>query len=353
MVNEQIQIDKKLSDYYKSLADRGIPTLQEDDNIRLLAGNSTNLDTNLRNEFMNKMGKYINNPTQLEQIYTKLDTTQGMVNELVHNWDLYEPDIRRYRGQYLSDVIFIDKLVNMLLKNVNLKYPYSFNSSTVPSGNATNATQDNANNQRAGFDKLDSKDNSDKIEFILDTIGNQRHSNKTFEKASVVFQHFNNLMGTSMDNIEQMKKLLYRASDLKRNQQQFDAFYNWCVATHDGIGYKINIPFDKNTSSFRSALIGDTVNKYHEILDMVKHDNGNHDEIYRTFQSALKNFGITFGGEHSKAGKLENKLYETPNETIVEINIKAIASLKYIRDQQIEDANYPPPPPKKYHIPML
>ena len=46
-----------------------------------------------------------------------------MVAELVHNFGYYEQQIRKYRGQYIDDKVFADKLRNMLLKNVNLKYP--------------------------------------------------------------------------------------------------------------------------------------------------------------------------------------------------------------------------------------
>lgn len=137
-VNEIIKNEKKFSDYHKHLVDKGIPTLQADDNIRLMNIGTTTLYTQLHNKFIELMGKYITDPTQLQNIFTKLDGTVGMINELVHNWDLYEPQIRQYRGQYLSDIIFADKLANMLLKNVNLKYPGSFNTNSVPKEKHTN-----------------------------------------------------------------------------------------------------------------------------------------------------------------------------------------------------------------------
>jgi len=36
---------------------------------------------------------------------------------------MYEPEIRRFKGQYTDSNLFFDKIRNMLLKNVNLKYP--------------------------------------------------------------------------------------------------------------------------------------------------------------------------------------------------------------------------------------
>ena len=46
-----------------------------------------------------------------------------MLAELVHNFQYYEQQIRQFKGQYTDDKVFADKLRNMSLKNVNLKYP--------------------------------------------------------------------------------------------------------------------------------------------------------------------------------------------------------------------------------------
>jgi len=119
LINENIKNEKRLTAHYKSIA-TGLPVVQEDDNIRLISSNES-LDTNLENQFNFLMSKYVKDQTSITNLLNNL--TPNMLAELVHNFSYYEQQIRQYRGQYVNDKLFLDKLRNMLLKNVNLKYP--------------------------------------------------------------------------------------------------------------------------------------------------------------------------------------------------------------------------------------
>ena len=134
-INENIKNEKRLTNHYKSVA-TGKIFVEPDDNIRLITSNES-LDTNLENQFNFLMSKYVKDQTTLTTLRTGLTT--NMVAELVHNWPMYEQQIRQYRGQYVNDKLFLDKLINMLLKNVNQKYP-----ATIPLNSAMDSSNDPA-----------------------------------------------------------------------------------------------------------------------------------------------------------------------------------------------------------------
>jgi hypothetical protein len=138
-INENIKNEKRLQNHYKSIA-TGLPVVQEDDNIRLISSNQS-LDTNLENQFNFLMSKYVKDQTTLTTLLEGL--TANMVAELVHNWAMYEQQIRQYRGQYINDKLFLDKLINMLLKKVNQKYP-----ATIGLNSAMDASNDPAKKQQ-------------------------------------------------------------------------------------------------------------------------------------------------------------------------------------------------------------
>jgi hypothetical protein len=122
-INSNLENQKRFTNYYKSIK-TGLPFVEEDDNIRLV-NNSNNLDSSLENQFNFLMSKYIKDQETLTNLLNNL--TPEMLSELIHNWYLYEPEIRRYKGQYVDSNLFLDKIRNMLLKNVNLKYPQTRN----------------------------------------------------------------------------------------------------------------------------------------------------------------------------------------------------------------------------------
>ena len=144
-VNADIKNQKILSNHYKSQASGGMPIVEEDNNIRLI-NNDITLDSSLENQFNFLMSKYIKDATTLTNLQTNL--TPEMISELVHNWALYEPDIKKYRGQYVDNKLFLDKIRNMLLSNVNLKYPATRNLNSM-----MNASNDPALIQQQIFEQ--------------------------------------------------------------------------------------------------------------------------------------------------------------------------------------------------------
>jgi len=88
------------------------------------------------------MSKYVKDQTTLTTLLNNLPP--NMLAELVHNFGYYESEIRKYKGQYIDDKVFTDKLRNMLLKNVNLKYPatISLNSAMDASNDPTTIQQE-------------------------------------------------------------------------------------------------------------------------------------------------------------------------------------------------------------------
>ena len=89
-INEDIKNQKRFMNYYKSLK-TGSLVVEEDDYIRLV-NNSNNLDSSLENQFNFLMSKYIKDQETLTNIQNNL--TPEMLSELIHNWYLYEPEIK-------------------------------------------------------------------------------------------------------------------------------------------------------------------------------------------------------------------------------------------------------------------
>ena len=166
-IDEDIKNQKRFTNYYKSLK-TGMPFVEEDDNIRLV-NNSNTLDSSLENQFNFLMSKYIKDQTKLTDLLNSL--TPEMISELVHNWYLYETEIRRYKGQYVDSNLFLDKIRNMLLKNVNLKYPQTrnLNSAIDASNNPDITLQEAFESKVRSVEKPISEDdiNKTKIKLII------------------------------------------------------------------------------------------------------------------------------------------------------------------------------------------
>jgi len=155
-INENIKNEKRLTNHYKSVA-TGKIFVEPDDNIRLISSNES-LDINLENQFIFLMSKYVKDQSQLTDI--KANLTPEMLAELVHNFGYYEPQIRQYRGQYVNDKLFADKLRNMFLKNVNLKYP-----ATIKLNSAMDASKDPAKKNKKLYYR--------RIKLLMKNIHNQ------------------------------------------------------------------------------------------------------------------------------------------------------------------------------------
>jgi hypothetical protein len=126
-IDENLKNQKIFTNYYKSIK-TGLPYVEEDMNIRLV-NNPNNLDTSLENQFNFLMSKYVKNQETLTDLLNNL--TPEMISEFVHNFGIYEQQIRQYKGQYVDSNLFLDKIRNMLLKDVNLKYPQTRNLNSV------------------------------------------------------------------------------------------------------------------------------------------------------------------------------------------------------------------------------
>ena len=190
-INEDIKNQSRLNNHYKSIA-TGKPVIDEDDNIRLINSNQS-LDSNLENQFNFLMSKYVKDQTTLTTLLNNLPP--NMLAELVHNFGYYESEIRKYKGQYIDDKVFTDKLRNMLLKNVNLKYPATTSlNSVMDSSNepdivmqkAFEAKNKNVNQQYSTSDPLFGK-----LDFIMKALGkDDEDCSEKYELWDVVIEYF-------------------------------------------------------------------------------------------------------------------------------------------------------------------
>jgi len=101
-IDADIKNQKRFTNYYKSKIN-GTPYVEEDDNIRLV-NNSNNLDSSLENQFNFLMSKYIKDQEKINNLLNSL--LPEMISELVHNFGMYEPEIRRFKGQYIDSNLF-------------------------------------------------------------------------------------------------------------------------------------------------------------------------------------------------------------------------------------------------------
>ena len=128
-----------------------------------------------------------------------------MLAELVHNFGYYEPQIRQYRGQYVNDKLFADKLRNMLLKNVNLKYP-----ATISLNSAMDASKDPAKKQQEiilqknqAVNKAHSQSDAllGKLEFIIEAFGKSDiECSKHYELWDVVYKSLTDIFQDISDD---------------------------------------------------------------------------------------------------------------------------------------------------------
>ena len=325
MINSKIANQKSLSNHYKSVA-TGLPVVQEDDNIRLISSN-TPLDSNLESQFNFLMSKYIRDPTTLLNLSNSI--TPNMLAELVHNFGYYESEIRKYRGQYIDDKVFADKLKNMLLKNVNLKYP-----ATIPLNNAMDISNDAAKTQQEIVLEKNQvvdepinevvKDQTTLLQNVASMQGwigtNKTLCNESFELSEVIIKHFNELfVNNKIDSIKNMIKLLNNTKFLYENAENITTFYFWCKSVHDGTLYDISLK--DGSDSLRTTLIAKTIEEFTKIKSK---------EMFQTFQAYLKQQNLTFGNPNG-AGEmpsLKNFLVQRDNNTIIHIYKYIITALK-------------------------
>jgi hypothetical protein len=142
------------------------------------------------------LSKYVKDQTTLTNLLNNL--TPNMLVELVHNFFYYEQQIRQYRGQYVNDKLVLDKLRNMLLKNVNLKYPatISLNSAMDANPNEPDIVMQKAfeaKNQAVNEKHSLSDAPLAKLEFIIGALGKSADEcSKHYELWDKVFEIFYN-----------------------------------------------------------------------------------------------------------------------------------------------------------------
>ena len=234
-INADIKNQKRLTNYYKSIKN-GTPFVEEDDNIRLV-NNNNNLDSSLENQFNFLMSKYVKDQTTLTNIQNNL--TPEMLSELIHNWALYEPEIRRFKGQYVDSNLFLDKIRNMLLKNVNLKYPQTRNLNSVidasrePDIEMQKAfeAKNRAVDEQIDEDEKNKTNNLQMIEDIIKWIGNKSDCEKSFELPSTVLEEFKKY-NINLERFEKLRKELTTLSN--DNQDNFDKLYTVMKGIYTG-----------------------------------------------------------------------------------------------------------------------
>jgi len=264
LINENIRNEKRLTAHYKSIA-TGKPYVEPDDNIRLISSNES-LDTNLENQFNFLMSKYVKDQTSITNLLNNL--TPNMLGELVHNFSYYEQQIRQYRGQYVNDKLFLDKLRNMLLKNVNLKYPATIalnstmDASKEPDIEMQKAfeAKNQAVNEPISEVETNTTNNLQMIENMISWIGtNQTSCSAKFELSAVVTELLRRYI--KFERFDKLRELLTNLSNTDQNS--FELLYADIEGIYTGHIYKsidikinefINNP-KQQSQSFRTFLI--------------------------------------------------------------------------------------------------
>ena len=282
-VNADIKNQKILSNHYKSQASGGMPIVEEDNNIRLI-NNDITLDSSLENQFNFLMSKYIKDATTLTNLQTNL--TPEMISELVHNWALYEPDIKKYRGQYVDNKLFLDKIRNMLLSNVNLKYPATRNLNSM-----MNASNDPALIQQQAIERknqntiINPKTASQEallgnLNFVIKVIGkSEDECNKHYELWKPIFKYLQENFDeiTKDDTYKEVINTFKSAMKyyIDTEPEQANEMLNILIGIYTGTEYKNSnnsIPIyiqnliipNIDDNSYRTKLILFVNNKWHK-----------------------------------------------------------------------------------------
>jgi hypothetical protein len=146
----------------------------------------------LENQFNNLISRYITDQEKINNLLNNL--TPEMISEFVHNFRMYEPEIRRFKGQYVDSNLFLDKIRNMFLKNVNLKYPQTRNlnsaidASREPDIEMQKAfeAKNRAVDEPISESDMRSTNNLQMIENIINWIRNKSYCIESFELPSLV-----------------------------------------------------------------------------------------------------------------------------------------------------------------------
>jgi hypothetical protein len=234
---------------------------------------------------------------------------------------LYEPEIGRYRGQYIDSNLFLDKIRNMLLKNVNLKYPQTRNlNSAIDASREPDIEMQKAfeEKNRAVDEQITEEEQNQtsalqQLSFIKDWIGTSNEiCNKEFELKSEVINKFNLIFDQNIDNINKISTFLNGSKSHIDYKDEINIFFNWCKSVYNGSLYKIQLKDEPG--SFRTIFINRIITEYNKIKSP---------EIDKTFQDyLLKRYNITYGNPNGSGQlpKLETFLVKQTNLNLININ---------------------------------
>ncbi len=314
-INEDIKNQSRLTNHYKSIA-TGKPVINEDDNIRLINSNQS-LDSNLENQFNFLMSKYVKDQSQLTNLLNGL--LPNMLAELVHNWAMYEPQIRQFRGQNVDNSVFGDKLRNMLLKNVNLKYPAtiplnsvmdSSNEPDIVMQKAFEAKNKNVNQQYSTSDPLFGK-----LDFIMKALGkDEEDCSEKYELWDVVIEYFKGAFTeiSESDTYEDIIRTFEKASKyyIKEDPTSVKNMLDSLINVFTGTYYSNLNPTPDIRKLITNSLTGGSFRT--KIINMV---HNKYEEIYNKFQNKTY---------------FEKHIVQDFNESKFEFSIKTHESLKVI-----------------------
>ena len=323
-INADIKNQKRLTNYYKSIK-TGTPFVEEDDNIRLV-NNNNNLDSSLENQFNFLMSKYVKDQTTLTNIQNNL--TPEMLSELIHNWALYEPEIRRFKGQYVDSNLFLDKIRNMLLKNVNLKYPQTRNLNSVidasrePDIEMQKAfeAKNRAVDEQITETDINKTNNLQMIEEIINWIRNKSDCEKLFELPSIVLDEFKKY-NINLERFEKLRKELTTLSN--DNQDNFDMLYTQMKGIYTGEIYRARNQTINNfinsikqqPESFRTFLIKFAIEDFENKIKSTKNKDKFRKAFIEYFKTKFPHISIDKNFKELK----QNKLYQLTNNEIISI----------------------------------
>ena len=216
-----------------------------------------------------------------------------MISEIVHNWAMYEPEIKKYKSQYVDKNLFIDKLRNT--KNRAVDEPIS---ETV----------------------ITATHNLQMIENIINWIGNKEDCNKSFELYTIVLEELKRYK-IIIKYFNQLRQELNTLSN--NNQDNFDKLYTEMKGINTGEIYKtknqnINNFIDsikQQSDSFRTFLIKFAMEDFNNKIENAK----NKEKFCNTFREYFKTKFPQISIDKNIKELKQNKLYELTNDQIIYI----------------------------------
>ena len=258
------------------------------------------------------MSKYVKDQSQLTNLLNGL--LPNMLAELVHNWAMYEPQIRQFRGQNVDNSVFGDKLRNMLLKNVNLKYPATIPLNSVMDSSkepdivmqkAFEAKNNNVNQQYSTSDPL-----LGKLNFIMKALGeSEEDCSEKYELWDVVIEYFKDNF-TEISASDAYEDIIRTKYFIVNDPTSAGKMLDSLISISTGTYYSNLYPTPDIRKLITNSLTGDSFRT--KIIIMI---HNKYEEIYNKVQNKTY---------------FEKKIVRDFNDSKFEISIKTHESLKVI-----------------------